>query len=224
MGEQIQIRSADGFEFSAYRATPAQEPRGVVVVIQEIFGVNKHIREVADGYAAEGYLAIAPQLFDRIEPGIEMGYEDADIQRGIDLAFNRLDMANTLQDLQATVTLANQSGPTGVVGYCFGGLLAWLCACEVSGVSAAVCYYGGGIAGQLDRSPRCPVLMHFGDQDAHIPLSDVEKVRSAQPEVEVHVYHADHGFNCDHRGSYDAEAAATARQRSLAHFAEHLRG
>ena len=222
MGERTQIRSADGFAVGAYQAAPSGQLRGAVVVIQEIFGVNGHIREVVDGYAEAGYFAIAPQIFDRIERDIELGYEEADMARGIELARGKLDMALTLQDLQATIEAASVHGKVGVVGYCFGGLLTWLCACELDGVSAASSYYGGGVAGEVNRSARCPVMMHFGELDAHIPMSDVDKVRAAQPDVDVFVYNADHGFNCDHRGSYDQAAAELALSRTLEHFERHL--
>lgn len=222
MGKQIQVRSVDGFALGAYQAIPAGKPKGAVVVIQEIFGVNEHIRQVADGYADAGYFAIAPQLFDRIERDVELGYEGADMQRGIELALQKLDRSLALQDLQATVETASVQGRVGVVGYCFGGLMSWLAACELKGVSAASCYYGGGIAGVADRRARVPVIMHFGARDAHIPMSDVEKIRAAQPDVGIHVYEADHGFNCDHRASYDESAAQLARQRTLEFFSEHL--
>jgi carboxymethylenebutenolidase len=221
-GRKTQIRSADGFALGAYEASPASEPKGAVVVIQEIFGVNSHIREVVDGYAAAGYYAIAPQIFDRVERDIELGYEQDDMGRGIDLAFNKLDRAKTLQDLQAAIESASTHGKVGVVGYCFGGLLTWLSACELEGVSAAASYYGGGVAGEVERTARCPVIMHFGELDAHIPMSDVEKVKTAQPDVTVYTYDADHGFNCDHRASYNAAAAELARTRTLEFFAENL--
>ncbi|MEM7218900.1 MAG: dienelactone hydrolase family protein [Pseudomonadota bacterium] len=218
---QRQLTAADGFQFNAYEAR-ADVPAGGIVVIQEIFGVNGHIRQVADGYAAAGYGVIAPQLFDRVEPGVELGYEEADMGRGIDLAFAKLQRADALADLQAAIDAAAEFGKVGVVGYCFGGLMTWLSACELNGVAAAAAYYGGGIAGETNRQAACPVMMHFGDLDAHIPLSDVDKIRAAQPDVDVHVYSADHGFNCDHRGSYNAEAADLARGRTLAFFASHL--
>jgi len=222
MGEKRQLRSADGFALGAYEASPDGTPKGAVVVIQEIFGVNGHIREVVDGYAAAGYYAIAPQIFDRVERDIELGYEQADMGRGIEIAFQKLDRAQTLQDIQAAIDAASTHGKVGVVGYCFGGLLTWLAACELTGVSAASSYYGGGVAGEANRTPKCPVIMHFGERDAHIPMTDVEKVKSAQPDVEVFVYPADHGFNCNHRASFDADAAALARSRTLEFFAEHL--
>lgn len=222
MGEKIQIRSQDGFALGAYAAQPAGTPKGAVVVIQEIFGVNAHIRSVVDGYAEAGYYAVAPQIFDRVDRDIELGYEEADMTAGIEIAFQKLDRKLALQDIQAAIEAASVHGKVGVVGYCFGGLLTWLAACELDGVSAASSYYGGGVAGEVDRSARCPVMMHFGELDAHIPMSDVEKVRAAQPDVEVFVYAADHGFNCDHRGSYDQAAAELARARTLEHFERHL--
>ncbi len=223
MGEQIQLRAADGFTFGAYRALPKNgKPKAGVVVIQEIFGVNDHIRAVTDGYANAGYAAVAPQIFDRVERNVELGYDQAAMTRGVEIARGKLKMEQTLLDLQSAVDDASRYGKVGVVGYCFGGLLTWLAACDLKGVSAASAYYGGGIAGQLDRKPRCPVIMHFGKKDAHIPMSDVEKVRTAQPEVTVHVYDADHGFNCDHRASFDAAAAKLALTRTLDHFKSTL--
>jgi carboxymethylenebutenolidase len=223
MGEQISIRSADGFEFGAYRAAPGGEPRGAVVVLQEIFGVNSHIRAVADGYAAEGYLALAPQIFDRVAPDVELGYGQEDLGRGVEIAFQQLDHDAALADIGATVGKAFESGlKVGVVGYCFGGLLAWRSACRLDGVAAAVCYYGGGIVRERDHQARCPVMMHFGEQDAHIPLDDVEAIRAAQPAASIFVYPADHGFNCDQRDSFDAASAALARTRTLDFFAAEL--
>lgn len=223
MGQTQNIAMADGFELGAYMAEPANgQAKGVIVVIQEIFGVNGHIREVADGYASEGYLAIAPALFDRVDKDVQLGYTENDMGRGIELAFQRLDMSQTLKDLQSVVTFAEQKGPVGVVGYCFGGLLTFLSACQINGVKAASSYYGGGIAGVLDQQPQCPLIMHFGELDAHIPMSDVEKIKLGCPNVPVHVYDADHGFNCDHRASFNEAAAKLARQRTLDHFAKHL--
>jgi carboxymethylenebutenolidase len=222
MRQTKQLRAIDGFAFGAYEAMPSAQPRGGIVVIQEIFGVNSHIRSVADGYAAAGYAAIAPQIFDRVERNVELGYEAQDMTRGVEIARGKLKMEQTLQDLQAAIDDAKRFGKVGVVGYCFGGLMAWLAACELTGLSAAVSYYGGGVASQLDRKPRCPVMMHFGDKDAHIPLSDVDKVRKAHPGVNVNVYAADHGFNCDHRASYEAAAAKLALSRSLEFFAKNV--
>jgi carboxymethylenebutenolidase len=221
---QRELAAADGFTFGAYVAEPSGDKRGGVVVIQEIFGVNRHIRAVCDGYAREGYLAIAPQIFDRVERNVELGYtQQADFDKGLKLAFQDLKLPDTLQDLQAAIDMAAKAGKVGVVGYCFGGLLTWLAACELQHVAAASAYYGGGIAKEAKRVPRCPVMMHFGERDAHIPMSDVETIRQAQPDVQVFVYDAEHGFNCDERASYDATSAATARDRTLAFFDKHLR-
>ena len=222
MGDQISIKMQDGFELSAYRSMPSAQSKGVVVVIQEIFGVNAHIREVADGYAAQGYSAIAPALFDRIERDTELGYAEADMGKGVELAFQGLEMAQTMKDLQSVVDYGAAQGAVGVVGFCFGGLLTYLSACQLKGVAAASSYYGGGIAGVLDHQPKCPLIMHFGELDAHIPMTDVEKIKEANPRIPVHVYDADHGFNCDHRASYSEQAAELALQRTLAHFDQHL--
>jgi len=219
-----QLRAADGHTFGVHEALPETEPRGGVVVIQEIFGVNAHIREVADGYAAQGYAALAPALFDRVKRDVELGYDADGMSQGRDLAFNGLSREDALHDLQAAVEEAGKYGRVGVVGYCYGGLMAWLSACRLDGIACVSAYYGGGIAGALDEPPKCPVIMHFGELDAHIPMTDVERIGQALPDVPVHTYHADHGFNCDHRGSFDADAAALARQRTLALFGEHIGG
>jgi carboxymethylenebutenolidase len=222
MGSNITLTTQDNFALGAYVAEPSGKPKGAVVVIQEIFGVNSHIREVTDGYAEAGYWAIAPKIFDRVEPDIELGYSETDMGAGIELAFQKLDMQQTLADLQVAVLEAGKHGKVGVVGYCFGGLLTWLSACHLDGVAAASSYYGGGVAGQLDNAPRCPVIFHFGELDAHIPMSDVDAVKTSQPNAQVFVYPADHGFNCDHRASYDAAAAKLALQRTLEHFSTYV--
>lgn len=226
MGQFIDLQAADGLRFPAYVAQPAGQPRGGVVVLQEIFGVNSHIRAVADGYAAAGYLAVAPSTFHRIKPGVELGYQPDDMKAGMELkaAVEALPAPGVLQDIQAAVGHAAQAGKVGVVGYCWGGLLTWRTACLLQGVSAAVPYYGGGITTEAEvaRTPRCPVLAHFGEQDHWIPLDGVEAFKRAHPEVEAHIYAANHGFNCDHRGSHDATSARLARERTLAFFAKHV--
>ena len=229
MGKFIDFTSADGFVFPAYVAEPAGTPKAAVVVLQEIFGVNSHIRSVADGYAAAGYLAVAPATFHRVRPGVDIGYTDADMKTGMELkaAVEALPAPGVLQDIQAAIDHAAKSTggkKVGIVGYCWGGLLTWRAAATLSGLSAAVPYYGGGVTAgdEPARRPACPVLAHFGDQDHWIPLDTVEAFKKAQPGVEVHVYAANHGFNCDQRGSYNEAAATLAKQRTLAFFASHL--
>jgi carboxymethylenebutenolidase len=226
MGQFTDLKSADGQAIPAYVAQPAGQPKGAVVVIQEIFGVNSHIRSVADDYAAQGYLAVAPATFHRVKPDVELGYEADDMAAGMALktAVEALPSPGVLQDIQAAIKLASQAGKVGIVGYCYGGLLTWRAACELQGLSAAVPYYGGGVTtpDEIARKPKCPVLAHFGDQDHWISLESVEAFKKAHPEVEVHVYHANHGFNCDQRASYNAEAAKLARERTLEFFAKHL--
>jgi carboxymethylenebutenolidase len=221
MGENINLTAKDGATIEAYRSAPADEPKGGIVVLQEIFGVNHHIRAVADRYAAAGYLAIAPALFDRVEPGVELGYGESDRPRAMEIR-SKTKLDETLADIEAAVALASAGGSVGVVGYCWGGSLAWAAATRLSGVSAAVGYYGGGIAAMLNEQPRAPVMLHFGERDKHIPLSDVEKIRAAHPEIPVFIYPADHGFNCDERESYDAQSAKEAQARTFAFLAENL--
>jgi carboxymethylenebutenolidase len=221
MGENINLTAKDGVSIGAYRSAPGDEPKGGMVVLQEIFGVNHHIRAVADRYAAAGYLAIAPALFDRVEPGVELGYGEADRPRAMDIR-SKTKLEDTLADIEAAVALAAAGGDVGVVGYCWGGTLAWAAATRLSGISAAVGYYGGGIASMLNEQPRVPVMLHFGERDKHIPLSDVEKIKAAHPEIPIFIYPADHGFNCDERESYNAPSAKEAQARTFAFFAENV--
>jgi carboxymethylenebutenolidase len=226
MGTSIDLKAADGFVFPAYVAQPAGKPKAGIVVIQEIFGVNSHIRSVADAYAKDGYLAVAPATFHRVKPGVDLGYSPDDMGAGIALkaAVEALPAPGVLQDIQAAIAYAAQAGKVGIVGYCWGGLLTWRAASELKGLSAAVPYYGGGVTtpDEIARTPKVPVLAHFGDKDKHISIDSVNAFKKAHPEVEVHVYSADHGFNCDQRGSYNAPAAQQARERTLAFFARYL--
>jgi carboxymethylenebutenolidase len=226
MGQTIQLKAADGQSIPAYVAQPAGKPKGGIVVLQEIFGVTSHIRAVADGYAAAGYLAVAPSTFHRVKPDVELGYQQEDMNAGFALktAVEALPAPGVLQDIQAAIGHAAQAGKVGIVGFCWGGLLTWRAACELQGLSAAAPYYGGGMTtpDEVARKPKVPVLAHFGDQDHWIPLDSVEAFKRAHPEVEVHIYHANHGFNCDQRASYNAEAAKLARQRTLEFFGKHV--
>lgn len=229
MANFIELTAADGFKFPAYEARPAGPAQGAVVVLPEIFGVNGHIRAVADGFAALGYLAVAPATFHRVKPGVELGYRPDDITVGVALkaAVEALPAPGVMPDIQAAIDYAGAAcspGKVGLVGYCWGGLLTWRAACQLTGVSAAVPYYGAGMtrAPELARQPTCPVLVHFSDRDPSIPLEGVAAFTQAHPEVAVHIYPASHGFNCDHRGAYDAAAAALARERTLAFLSRHL--
>jgi carboxymethylenebutenolidase len=223
MGTTISLTSSDGFQLSAYRAEPEGKPHGGVVVVQEIFGVNSHIRSVVDRYAAAGYLAIAPAIFDRERPGIELGYTEDDIAVGRDIARGALDFQLVLADVAAAGELAAEAGKVGVVGYCFGGLVCAAAAIQLAGTfDAAVSYYGGGAVGLIDRTPVVPMLMHFGERDHAIPLDDVAKISAAWPNVTVQLYDAEHGFNCDHRASFSAVPAAIAQARTYRFFDDHL--
>ncbi len=213
--EHIALRAADGQELGAYVAWPEGEPVAGLVVVQEIFGVNAHIRRVTDSYAKDGFLAIAPALFDRIEPGVELGYDGEDAVRARSFV-PKIDMEKALLDVEAAVQYATKSTgkSVGVIGYCWGGSLAWLAATRLP-VAVAVGYYGGAITKYLDETPKAPLMLHFGIQDKHIPQSDVDKIAAAHPEVQIYRYDADHGFNCDARSSYNPESARVARERSL---------
>jgi carboxymethylenebutenolidase len=221
MGQILELTAADDHHLSAYLATPVGTPRGALVVVQEIFGVNSHIRSVADAYAADGYLCIAPALFDRAERGVQLGYSPDDVQRGRALKAACAD-AGALQDIAAALSRVKGAGRAGIVGYCWGGYLAWVASAALDGLSASVPYYGGGMPGRADVQPRCPVLAHFGEQDTHIPLDGIAALQAAQPALAVHLYPAGHGFNCDQRGSFDAPSATLARERSLAFLRRHV--
>jgi carboxymethylenebutenolidase len=224
MSEFVTLTALDGHKLSAYVARPDGDPIAGLVVVQEIFGVNAHIRSVADGYAKDGFLAIAPALFDRIEPGVELKYEGEDFKTGMGLA-QKLVPDMSLSDIGAAIEFAYSSTgkKVGIIGYCYGGTMAWLAATRLH-PEAAVGYYGGHIANYADETPTAPVMLHFGKQDTHIPAEGVEKVHAAHPEVEIYWYDAGHGFNCDARASYDAESAKLARERSLEFLKKHLVG
>jgi carboxymethylenebutenolidase len=220
MGSTIELTASDGHRLSAYSAGPTDATRGLVVV-QEIFGVNGHMRRVADSFAAQGYAVIAPALFDRAQRGVELGYTSEDVARGRELR-SKVPDSGVVADIEAAAAALGQRR-LGIVGYCWGGTVAWWGATRTSRFGAAVGWYGGGIAATRAETPHCPVQLHFGEKDASIPLSDVDAVRQAQPNVEIFVYPgAQHGFGCDDRASYDAKSAAQAQERTLAFFARHL--
>lgn len=216
----LQLLAADGNQLSAYVVKPEGTPRGAVVVVQEIFGVNSHIRRVAEQYAAEGYLAIAPALFDRLQKGVDLGYDAAGLQAGIELMM-KTSNEGAIADVNAAIDAVSHAGRVGMVGYCWGGRVAYLSGCKTN-VTAAVAYYGGGIAQLLTDTPRCPMLFHFGERDTHIPLTDVDKIRRAFPAGTYHLYPAGHGFNCSDRADFDAASARLAFERTVEFFRKHI--
>ncbi|MEO8485880.1 MAG: dienelactone hydrolase family protein [Betaproteobacteria bacterium] len=221
MGHWIELVAADGATISAWRSEPSGKPRGGLVVAQEIFGVNSHIRSVCEGYAADGYLAIAPALFDRIAPRVDLGYTPEDIEKGRALKA-RTTLDHALADVEAARQIAAHAGKVGIVGYCWGGYVAWMAAARLAGFACAIPYYGGGMLEAIGEHPRCPVLAHFGEKDKMIPVKGVRELAAAHPEANVHVYPANHGFNCDQRGSYDAPSAKLARERTLEFLRTHV--
>lgn len=217
----IEIGADDGHRLAAWRAEPEGEARGGVLVVQEIFGVNEHIRDVADRFARAGYLAVAPAIFDRIERGIELGYDEAGVARGRSLA-GELDQDAMLGDLAAGAREAGKVGAVGAVGYCFGGAATWVAAARMENLACAVSYYGSRIVNFMDQAPRVPVMMHVGQHDLSFPMEKVRELGARYPEVAIFEYDAGHGFNCDRRGDFAPEAAALALERTLAFFGEHV--
>ena len=223
MGKDIKLTASDNFQLGGYRADPTTVPKAAIVVIQEIFGVNHHIRAVCDRLAGEGYVAIAPSIFDRIEPNFTSGYSPDEIALARKFVANP-DWTAMLRDTQAAIDAVKELGPIGIIGFCLGGSVAYAAATKLSGLSAAVGYYGGAIVRFADDKPKVPTQLHFGEKDAGIPLSDVEIIRAKRPEVEIHLYPgAQHGFHCDERASYDKASAEIAWPRSLGFFAKHLK-
>ena len=214
LGEHLSLTTSDQHRLGAYRADPAGKPKGGIVVAQEIFGVNSHIRNVCDRLAAAGYVAVAPALFDRIVRDFESGYSPDEVAhaRGF---LGKIDWSKMLLDIEAGVKEVQSAGPVGVVGFCMGGSIAYLAATRLAGLSAAVAFYGGQIVKYADEKPKCPVQMHFGETDASIPLSDVESIKGKRPDAEVYVYSAGHGFNCDERAAFHEPSAKLAWQRTL---------
>jgi carboxymethylenebutenolidase len=223
VGQDIKLTASDGFKLGGYRADPAGAPKAAIVVIQEIFGVNHHIRSVCDRLAAEGYVAIAPSIFDRTQPDFQCGYSPDEIATARKFIANP-DWAAMLRDTQAAIDAVKDVGPIGIIGFCLGGSIAYAAATKLSGLSAAVGYYGGAVVRFADDKPTVPTQLHFGEKDAGIPLTDVETIKAKRPDVEVHIYPgAQHGFHCDERASYDKTSADVAWPRSLAFFARHLK-
>jgi carboxymethylenebutenolidase len=221
VGKMIELTAGDGHKLSAWRAEPAGKPRGALIVVQEIFGVNSHIKSVADGYAADGYLAIAPAFFDRVERGLDIGYTPADIERGRTF-IPKMQWDKVLLDAGAALANVKSAGKTGIVGYCWGGTVSWMGASRLPGLAAAVTYYGGGITSNSGEKPKCPVMCHWGETDHAIPIDGVRKFLGEHPEVTSFIYPAGHGFNCDQRGSYHADSAKLARTRSLEFLRKHI--
>jgi len=224
MGQDITLTASDGFELGAYRCEPQGSALGAVVVIQEIFGVNDHIRDVTERFAAVGYLSIAPSVYDRWDKGFTAGYTPDDIAVGRELKEKaNAELDNVMLDVEAARANVADAGGVGITGFCWGGFVTWMAACRLD-FQAAAAYYGGGIIDYNDEEPKCPTIAHFGREDASIPMADVETIAGAHPDVTIHVYEADHGFHCDHRGQFNARAAHIAGMRTIRLFDENLAG
>lgn len=222
MGKHFSLTTSDSHTLGAYRADPAGKPKGAMVVAQEIFGVNSHIRNVCDRLAAQGYIALAPALFDRFVRDFESGYSADEVAHARSY-LGKIDWPKMLLDIQAGIDEVKAAGPVGVIGFCMGGSAAFLAATRLSGVSAAVAYYGGQIVKFADEKPKCPVQMHFGETDASIPMSDVEIIKEKRKECEIYTYPAGHGFYCDERASFNDASAKLAWQRTLDFLAKNMK-
>jgi carboxymethylenebutenolidase len=224
LGKHLSLVASDSFKLGAYRADPSGAAKGGIVVIQEIFGVNHHIRAVCDRLAGMGYAAVAPALFDRQQPNFECGYSPDEIANARKFVANP-DWGAMMRDVQAAIDEAKKSGPTAIMGFCMGGTLAFLAAAKLNGLSATIGYYGGQIAKNADEKPKVPVQLHFGEKDASIPMSDVDTIKAKRSgDCEIYVYpDAQHGFHCDERGSYNEAAAKLTWQRSTASLEKHLK-
>ena len=220
-GRFIELVAEDGHRFSAWQSAPEGRPRGALVIAPEIFGVNSHIRAVTDSYAAEDYLAIAPALFDRVERDYDSGYSRPAIDAGKAI-MQSIDIGDALRDVAACMAHAKDAGKVGIVGYCWGGTIAWVAAARLPGLACAVPYYGGGIPDFVDEQPRCPVMFHFAEQDKRPTAAEARAIAARHPSAIAHFYDAGHGFNCDQRGSFDAASSMLARNRTLAFLAEHI--
>jgi carboxymethylenebutenolidase len=221
MANKIHLTAADGHKFGAYRADPSGKAKGAIVLIQEIFGANKHIQNVADGYAKDGYVVVAPALFDRVSPDMELGYGPEDQEKGKNTRA-QLKWDAVLADVQACHDAVKGEGKVAIIGYCFGGSVAWLAATRLN-FDASVCYYGGNIPDFLEEKPKCPTIIHNGTEDKGIPMEKVEKIKAARPDVTVYTYEgAGHGFNCDERGSHHEASAKLARQRTIDFLAKNI--
>ena len=220
MNEILEMTAKDNHQFSAYISQPSGKPKAGIVIIQEIFGINAHIREVADLYASKGYLCIAPSLFDRIEKNITLNYDETGVTKGRNL--KELCDKYALKDIEASITLVSSAGKVGVIGYCWGGSLSWRIGCKASNLSASVCYYGGDILKLKNLKPKCNVLTHFGEFDKGIPIKDVRIFEKKRPEVLTYIYPADHGFNCNHRSQFSNTCAEIALDRTLKFLEKNL--
>jgi carboxymethylenebutenolidase len=223
MGMHLSLTAADKHQLGAYRADPKVGAGGAIVVIQEIFGVNSHVRAVCDRFADAGYIAVAPALFDRTQRNFESGYSPDEITNARTFIANP-DWDAMLRDTQAAIDVVAATGPVAIVGFCMGGTVAFLAATRLKGLAAAVCYYGGRIVAFADEKPRCPTQMHFGEKDQSIPMTDVEIIKRKRPDCEIYVYpEAAHGFHCDERASFHQPSAALAYERTLAFLKAHMR-
>jgi carboxymethylenebutenolidase len=221
MGKNVELTASDGHKFSAYVAEPTGKAKGALIVVMEIFGVNSHIRRVTDEYADDGYLAIAPAFFDRVQRGLDVGYSQQEIEMARGL-MQKMKFEDALKDVEAARQHVASAGTTGIIGYCWGGSVSFKSACNVNGLACAVAYYGGAIPSLMNEKPKCPMMFHWGETDHSIPLEKAKEV-AEKHKGEIHYFYpAGHGFNCEQRGSYHKESADIARSRTREFLAKHI--
>ncbi|MSP51215.1 MAG: dienelactone hydrolase family protein [Alphaproteobacteria bacterium] len=222
MGKMITLTAGDGFKLAAYEAPAVGQAKGNLVLVQEIFGVNRHIKAISDKWASRGYRVVAPALFDRVEKNVDLGYGQDDFTKGRETR-GKLALDNVVADVRAAADYLGKPGTAAILGYCFGGFVTFVSSCRLS-FAAAAGYYGGSIVNHMNEKPKCPTILHFGALDKAIPLTDVDKIKAARTDVTVYVYDkADHGFCCDERPTFHAESCKTADERSMALFAKNLK-
>jgi carboxymethylenebutenolidase len=219
----LRLTSHDGHQLDAYLARPTGRIRGGVVIAQEMYGVTDYLTSVCDFYAAHGYLAIAPALYDRKQRDLVLAYDEGPQHNYAQELFNNWDWPKALEDLDVAKSAVADAGHVGIVGFCFGGSLSWLSACRYT-YACAVCYYGSDMPKYVDETPKCPVLAHVGDKDKSFPPAAVSAFRAKHPEVEFRVHEgAPHGFDNPNRPArYHAQACETAREQTLAFLAKHV--
>jgi carboxymethylenebutenolidase len=219
----IELTTADGNTLSAYRADPSDTPKGAVVVLHEVFGVDPHIKKMTENFAAQGYVAIAPALFDRVKKNVELSYDEAGLTTGLEIK-SKVETADAIADIQAAVDAVKDTGKVAIVGYCWGGYLAYLSANKVNGLACAIGYYGGGITNVYQEKRKIPTLVHFCELDPLIPAEEIIQFRASRPDVSAFTYPAEHGFNCSDRSSYNEQAATKALERTLFWISQYVEG
>lgn len=219
----IELTAGDGHKFSAYRADPRETPKGAVVIVQDLFGVNPYIRKTADRFAENGYVAIAPSLFDRAKTAVTLGYDEAALAEGTSLA-EQVSKGDAISDIQAAVDAVKDAGKVAIVGFGWGGYLAYVSGNQVNGLACSIGYYSDGVAKELGGKRKIPTLLHFGETDSRILPDDITLFRASRPDVSAFTYPAGYGFDCEEQTAYNKDAAETAQERTSFWVSQYVEG